>query len=200
MKFLERSDSVFVELMDALLQIMRLMSKQELHVMLVKDLKKFLDHFLAKANFLSYLKRKHNHPLLSYSESIKIMELLCGKNFSQEEGPFRTVPNNYVYKQLEKLRDQCSWKRYEIGKTDYEVVELDGFASIVVCQPSQGHGSLYFNKPDQLNKKECYWGNFVFILKHRREALEIVYAHESYVWRPEDRPDRFIVCRSKPGE
>ncbi|HAS00264.1 MAG: hypothetical protein US57_C0002G0004 [Candidatus Moranbacteria bacterium GW2011_GWC2_37_73] len=113
MKVLERKDSWFLEITRALLQLMRMLNEEEISEVLAVRLKRFLDDFLIKANFLSHLKRKYAKHMFANPECRKVIEILCGKNYSEDISEVASIgkDNISLYRKIEKFRDLRRWEK-----------------------------------------------------------------------------------------
>jgi hypothetical protein len=181
MKFLERKDSKFLEIMRALLQLMRLLNEEEISDLLAIKLRNFLNDFLVKANFLSYLKRKHTEPILENPDCEKIIEILCGKNWSE----VAFIGQRYsFYRRIEKFRDlhECRKILFENLNTRKTADFLFGPSIIVVIKDDLIH---VIEKDAEIPEVFTPMGfgevDHFFRLYHEDRQLIIHYAHNCIV-------------------
>lgn len=133
MKFLERKDSRFMEVMRALLQLIRMLTEEEIGETLASKLKNFLDDFMARATFLSYLKRNYYSGFFT-TRSENIIEAICGKNYSEDIEGLAKKDDVAAYRKIEKFRNRCKWKKiiFRDIKRDNKGVESFSGPSIVI--------------------------------------------------------------------
>jgi len=185
MKVLERKDSCFLEIMRALLQLMRMMHEEEIYEMLAVKLRNFLNDFMAKAIFLSYLKRKSSSPVLAYSSSEKIVEIICGMNHSEGNCKMKDINWEKInaYGKIEKFRDHCKWNKIifvdlkEPGKVDFY------FGPSIIILIIGDNVSVIENTNDENEIIPFGFGFFhhFFRLYKEKDKLIIHYAHECMV-------------------
>lgn len=135
MKVLERKESGYVELMAALLQLMRILTNEEMSRTLAANLKDLLDNFMVRATFFSYVKRKTRFNCLGRDG--KIIETICGKNHSKEvfkKHDLNAGADKAGYKKIERFRDRCRWEKIifrDLREDSKDVEKLSG-PSIVI--------------------------------------------------------------------
>ncbi len=99
-----------MEFMRALLQLIRMLTEEEISETLVSKLKSFLDYFMARATFISYLKRNRYFNLFT-DRTTRVIETICGKDYSKDSNEIAKKDDVAAYRKIEKFRDQCNWKK-----------------------------------------------------------------------------------------
>ena len=174
MDVLRREDPRFLEIMRALLQLMRLMNERELYELFAVELKKTLDKFLLKANFFSYLKRNHEFPIFAHPGCYEVLEALCGENHSSKGDQ-----NNLSFKRIEQFRNKSHWKKITFNQLEEGSRYPTGNASMLVMVYSTE--MQVFNDEAAYAASDWTWGHHVFILSCKdknHEHLIINYAYE----------------------
>jgi hypothetical protein len=110
-----------------------MLNEEEISETLTLKFKNFLDDFMVRATFLSYLKRNYYGGFFT-TRSENIIEAICGKNYSEDIEELANEDDIDAYRKIEKFRNRRKWKKiiFRDIKRDSKGVESFSGPSIVI--------------------------------------------------------------------